>query len=136
MAFNHGFSGLLPAWRSARLEAGRMAEMTKYRGRELYARPSGKGGDDLVQILTELTGDFERFDWMIDDQRRMLEDSRGRFGSGDDIDKESLRFRLEAAEMAMRTRKALGRLRHLAEPAKSSLHPEPGRGLAAEQRTV
>jgi hypothetical protein len=106
--------------------------MTKYR-RDVHARPSGEGGDDYVRILTELTGDFERFDSMIDDQRRMLEDSRGRFESGHDIDRKSLRFRLEAAEVAMRTRKALDRLRHLAEPDGSNLHPEPG--LTREERT-
>jgi hypothetical protein len=107
-----------------------MAEMTKYR-RDVHARPSGQGGDDFVRLLTELTGDFERFDSMIDDQRRMLEHSPG--GRGHDVDRESLRFRLEAAEMAMRTRKALDRLRRMGEPARSSPHPEPR--LAGEQRT-
>jgi hypothetical protein len=41
-----------------------------------------------------------------------------------------LRFRLEAEEIALRTRKALDRLRLLAEPAKSSNQTEPAGGLA------
>jgi hypothetical protein len=109
-----------------------MAQVTKY-GRDVHARPSGEGGDDFVRILTELAHDLERFDSMIDDQRRMVEPSPGRFGRGHDFVRES--FRLEAAEMAMRTRKALDRLQRMAEPARSSLHPEPGRGLDTEQRT-
>jgi hypothetical protein len=114
MALNHGFSGLLLAWPWARLEAGQMAQMTRYR-RDLHARPSGEGGDDFVRILTELTGDLERFDSLIDDQRRMLEQSRGQPGRGHDTGRQSLR--LEAAEMATRTRKALARLRRMLEPA-------------------
>jgi hypothetical protein len=109
--------------------------MTKYRPRDVHAHPSGEGSDDFVRILMELTDDFERFDSMIYDQRRMLEDPPGRFGRGEDIDREVLRFRLEAAEMAMRTRKALDRIRHMADPAESKLHAEPAHTLEREQHT-
>jgi hypothetical protein len=96
-----------------------MAEMRKYRRQEVDHQPSVEGGDEVVRILTELTGDFERFDFMIHDQRSALELQPGKRGRGDDVERESSRLRLEAAEMAVRTRKALDQLRKLAEPVKS-----------------
>jgi hypothetical protein len=106
-----------------------MAEMMNRR-RDVQAHPPVEGAGDVVRILTELTGDFERFDSMIHEQRWMLEHSDGWSGQGLRIDRESLRFRLEAEEIALRTRKALDRLRLLAEPAKSSNKTEPAGGLA------
>ena len=96
-----------------------MAEMRKYSRHELDHQPSVEGGDEVVRILTELTGDFERFDSMIHDQRSVLERPTGKLGRSGDVERESSRLKLEAAEMAVRTRKALHQLRKLAEPVKS-----------------
>jgi hypothetical protein len=106
-----------------------MAEMTNRR-RDVQAHPPVEGAADFVRILTELTGDFERFDSMIHEQRWMLEHSAGWSGQGARMDRESLRFRLEAEEIALRTRNALDRLRLLTGPARSSNQAEPADGLA------
>jgi hypothetical protein len=106
-----------------------MAEMTNRR-RDFHAHPSVESADDFVQILTELTGDFERFDSMLHEQRWRLEHPAGWPGQGAPIDREALRFRLEAEEIALRTRNALNRLRLLAEPAELSNQTEPAHGLA------
>jgi hypothetical protein len=95
----------------------------------------GENGDEAVRILTELTGDFERFDAMIDLQRSMLEGRAARLRRSGDIDRETERFKLEAAEMAMRTRRALEQLSHLAEPSKRHRRLDPRGGLARERRT-
>jgi hypothetical protein len=112
-------------------EAGPMAEMTRNRSRDNQVQLRlGESGDKAVRILTELTSEFERFDSMIDDQRSVLEHPARRSRRVESIDREFLRFRLEAAEMATRTRKALDQLRQLAEPAK------PGdRSDSRERRT-
>jgi hypothetical protein len=129
-----------------------MAEMTKDRRRDVDAQhwmegpiepnrpdrgdyPWGENSDEAVRILTELTGDFERFDAMIDEQRNILAGRAARLRRAGDIDRETERFKLKAAEMAMRTRRALDQLSHLAEPAKPHRRRGPEGGLAAEQRT-
>ena len=95
----------------------------------------GEGFDEAVRILSELTCDFERFDSMISDQRNMLAHPAGRLRRGADIDRQSQRFRLETADMAVRTQKALEQLSRLAEPVKPRLSRDPVRGLARERRT-
>jgi hypothetical protein len=92
--------------------------------------------DEAVRILTELTGDFEWFDSLIDDHRCMLEQRAGRLRRGRDIDRESERFRLAAAEMAMRTQKALEQLSQLAEPVKPRRHPDPVRARPGKDAQV
>jgi hypothetical protein len=92
--------------------------MSRNRTRDNYVQLQwGESGHKAVRILTELTTDFERFDSMIDEQRSVLEHPAGAFRRSESIDRGFLRFRLEAAEMATRTRKALDQLRQLAEPA-------------------
>ncbi len=104
-----------------------MAEITRNRSRENHVQLRlGESGDKAVRILTELTSDFERFDSMIDKQRSVLEHSAGGLRRGESIDREFLRFRLEAAEVATRTRRALDQLRQLAEPAKPVNSGYPG----------
>jgi hypothetical protein len=95
-----------------------MTDMTRERLRE---------GDEAVRILTELTGDFERFDSLIHEQRIILEQRAGRLRRDGDIDRESERFRRAATEMAMRTQKALEQLSQLVEPVKPGRHSDPGR---------
>jgi len=104
-----------------------MAEMTRNRSRdnEVQLRLA-ESGYKAVRILTELTSDFERFDSMIDEQRSVLEHPAVGLRRGQSIDREFLRFRLEAAEVATRTRKALDQLRQLAEPAKPGASGDPG----------
>jgi hypothetical protein len=94
----------------------------------------GEGPAEAVRILTELTCDFDRFDSIIHDQRNMLECRAGQSKGEYDIDREALLFRLEAAEMATRTQKALDQLRRLAEPVNPRPHrdraPGAGQGTA------
>lgn len=99
-------------------EAEQMTDMTHERLSE---------GDEAVRILTELAGDFERFDSLIHEQRCILEQRAGRLRRSGDIDRESERFRRAATEMAMRTQKALEQLSRLAKPVKSGRQPNPGR---------
>jgi hypothetical protein len=99
-------------------EAGQMTDMTNERLSE---------SDEAVRILTELTGDFERFDSLIHEQRCILEQRAGRLRHGGDIERESERFRRAATEMAMRTQKALEQLSQLAEPGKPGRHLDLGR---------
>jgi hypothetical protein len=109
--------------------SGPMAEMTKDRRRDAEG-----GSDELVRILTDLTGDFERLDSMIQEQRRIIEEPTGQFGRGRNINRVSLRFKAEASEVAMRTRKALDQLRLFAEPAKPPAHGDPAREPPRELR--
>ncbi len=97
--------------------------------------PLGEGGDEAVRILVELTGDFERFDSMIHDQRSMFEHQAGRLMRAGGIDREAQRFRLEAEEMAMRIQKALAQLSQLAEPVGPRGHRDPVRGLGRKRPT-
>jgi hypothetical protein len=97
----------------------------------------GEGFDEAVRILCELTCDFERFDSMIRDQRNVLAHPAGRLRRGADIDRESQMFRLEAADMAVRTQKALEQLSRLTEPVKPRLRRDPARaGQATAQRLI
>ena len=112
-----------------------MAEKTTDRRRENHAHhPLGESVDEAVRILTDLTVDFERFGSVIHDQRNLLEHRAGRLGRAGDIDRESQRFRLVAAEMATRTQKALEQLGHLVEPEQTRRRRDPVRGLASERR--
>jgi phage shock protein A len=81
--------------------------------------------DDLVRILTKLTTDLERFDSMVLSQRKMLEHLAGDLGDfdNDQINRQSERISLEAAEMVASARQALEQLSRMAEPTKSlTLH--------------
>ena len=71
---------------------------------------------------------------MIQEQRRIIEEPTGQFEYGRNINRVSLRFRAEASEVALRTRKALGQLRLFAEPAKPPVHGDPAREPARERR--
>lgn len=89
-------------------------------------------------MLTKLTGDFERFESILLEQRNMLEHRAGQSVRDDEIDRESSQFRLEASEMAMRTQRALEQLRRPGEvtrlPAQNGSPRSRARGLARDQR--
>ncbi len=95
--------------------------------------------DDLVRILMKLTSDVERFDSMVMLQRKMLEQRAAHIGAFDDdqLNRQSERISLEAAEMVTCARQALKQLRRLAEPTKPlPLHTfsrDRARGLAKDR---
>jgi hypothetical protein len=100
--------------------------------------PLGECGDEVVRILTGLTGDLERFDSMIDRQRNMLERRSDQLSRDVDIHGESLLVRQEAAEMATRTQRALAELRRLGEPVEARRRrlPPPRRRASSVERTT
>jgi hypothetical protein len=95
----------------------------------------GEGGEEAARILIELAGDLEQFDSMIDRHRNTLGQPAGQPGRDEGFPGDSSLVRLEAAEMAMRTRRALEELRQLADPVRAqSRRPLHRDGMPAPAR--
>jgi hypothetical protein len=109
------------------LEAGQMTEHDRRTysphpqevdspGQDVQLAPGRRAlensGDDLVRIVTKLTSDVERFDSMVVLQREMLEQRADQVGA-DELNRQSERISLEAAEMVTSARQALEQLRRL-----------------------
>ena len=88
--------------------------------------------DEMVRILMRLTVDLERFETIVRDQRRLVEEgSRG--GAHDDgrIRKETRRIAIGAQEIETSARSALDELRRMSqEAAPSSSRMPPHRRRA------
>jgi hypothetical protein len=115
--------------------------LRRNRDRHQEHQPSnnlGEGGEEAARILIELAGYLEQFDSMIDRHRNTLEQRSGQSGRVEDLPGDSSLVRLEAAEMATRTQRALEELRRLAEPVKARPRRRPHRdGMPAPaQRTT
>lgn len=101
----------------------------------------GGAGDDLVRILTKLTSDVERFESMVLRHRRMLEQLADHSVDldHDQINRQSERISLAAANLVASARQALDQLSLLAEPAKPlpprALHRGRPRGMPKDQHT-
>jgi hypothetical protein len=95
----------------------------------------GEGREEAARILIELAGDLEQFNSMIDRHRNTLERRAGQSDRDDDSPGDSSLVRLEAAEMARRTHRALEELRQLAEPVRAGSRRPPHRvGLPVTAR--
>jgi hypothetical protein len=80
------------------------------------SRDLGSAGDDLVRIVTKLTGDLERFDALLLRHRKMLEQPPA--GGSDMLTRQSERLSQEAANMAASVQEALKQLRELSQQTK------------------
>jgi hypothetical protein len=105
--------------------------------RELPSVLLGERDVKAVRILSRLARDLERFDLVIDRQRDTLERPGGPSGRDDDAPAGLSTVRLEASELAVRTRRALDELRRLTDPIRArprrpvprgSCVPAPPRG--------
>jgi hypothetical protein len=74
-------------------------------------------GDDLVRIVSQLERDVERFGSRVRSHRQLIEHHAIRVGpsAGDQINRDSKWVSDEAAHVAMKARRALDALHHLAQ---------------------
>ena len=84
--------------------------------RELPSNLLGERDLKAVRILSRLARDLERFDLVIDRQRDTLERPNGPSGVDEDAYAELSTVKLEASELAVRTKRALDELRRLTDP--------------------
>lgn len=75
-------------------------------------------GTDLVEILTRLTDEVERFDSMVLRQRKLIEHLAGHLSDldNDQLNRQSERISAEAAQVVACARQALDELSRIAEP--------------------
>jgi vacuolar-type H+-ATPase subunit H len=75
-------------------------------------------GTDLVEILTRLTDEVERFDSMVLRQRKLIEHLAGHMNDldNDQLNRQSERISAEAAQVVACARQALDELSRIAEP--------------------
>jgi chromosome segregation ATPase len=94
------------------------------------AAPVEDSGDDLVHILSQLTDDVERFDSIIRDQRRRLEEHRARLAAAEQeqIGRHRRRMRASAEQMVTRAKGAVDQVRGLATVTELHVVKSLGRG--------